>query len=100
MLRDTIDFDLVIDRLGILGEFERSTFGVSLSAFLPELDEVYDAVRKKVFACPNSVEKAEAWLRISFSLETERAPLFVLAQNCAFPNLTDNDDKRHRGDAH
>ncbi len=62
MLRDVIDFGMVIKRLEILGEFQRSTFGVSLSAFLPELNEVYEAVRKKVFACPKSIEKAEAWL--------------------------------------
>jgi nucleoside phosphorylase len=61
-LGDLIDFEVVVQRLKLLKKFERSSFGVSLSKFFPELHIVYKAAAQTIFDMPISVRKAEDWL--------------------------------------
>ena len=63
-LSQIIDFDTVIRRLDRLREFERSSFGVSLKTFFPELVSVSQACSERIIAIPKSVAKAESWLRV------------------------------------
>ncbi len=62
ILQQVIDFDLVVRRLEILDRFERSSFGVSLSKFFPELDSVCKAAAEVIFDQPKSIHKTEYWL--------------------------------------
>jgi nucleoside phosphorylase len=62
LLGELIDFEVVVQRLKLLNKFERSSFGVSLSRFFPELDIVFKAAAQAIFDLPKSVRKAEDWL--------------------------------------
>lgn len=62
LLGELIDFEIVVQRLKLLGQFERSSFGVSLSQFFPELDVVRKAAAQVIFDLPKSVQKAQHWL--------------------------------------
>ena len=59
-----IDFNTVIKRLVKLAEFQRSSFGVSLGKFFPELVTVNQACSDRISVIPNSVAKADSWMRV------------------------------------
>lgn len=61
-LGQVIDFDLVVQRLKLLCLFDRSSFGVRLSNFFPELNSVYGVAVKLILESPRSVKKTELWL--------------------------------------
>lgn len=63
-LSQFIDFDAVIKRLEKLAEFERSSFGVSLWDFFPELVTVNQVCSDRMSVIPYSVAKAESWMRV------------------------------------
>ena len=62
ILGELIDFELVAERLKLLPQFERSSFGVRLSEFFPELNLVHKTAEKVIFDLPKSVQKTEHWL--------------------------------------
>jgi nucleoside phosphorylase len=63
-LGDLIDFAKICARLEKLPEFERSPFGVSLAKFFPEIVDVRNKLVEVIAAIPQSVEKANSWIRI------------------------------------
>lgn len=63
LLNEIIDFDLILKRIESLDSFKRSSFGVHISDFLPELEEVYTKVIERFTGLPNDINKAECWLR-------------------------------------
>lgn len=63
LLDQFIDFDVILDRLRHLDDFERGMFGLSLQKFFPELQKVLEATDGIFSALPAGVEKAEHWLR-------------------------------------
>ena len=64
VLSQFIAFDTVIKRLDKLDDFDRTEFGVDLALFFPELVSVHRAFSRMISAIPNSVSKAQSWIRV------------------------------------
>ncbi|WP_419580247.1 hypothetical protein [Stieleria magnilauensis] len=63
-LSSMIDFPKVVKRLERLHEFSRSSYGVSLGEFFPELRTVYDQCVSAISTLPNGIDKSKSWLRV------------------------------------
>ncbi|HKX00809.1 MAG TPA: hypothetical protein VJN43_23910 [Bryobacteraceae bacterium] len=62
-LNDIVDFNVVRRRLAQIHPSTHSSFGVPVSAFFPELIEINKHAIGLIHKLPNSVEKAELFLR-------------------------------------
>jgi len=63
LLDELVDFDVVLERLESLDSFKRSSFGVSIGVFFPELTKIHEACISRIHKLPQGVPKAECWLR-------------------------------------
>lgn len=63
LLDRLIAFDVVLKRLDSLDSFKRSSFGVGICDFFPELSKVHKAVVSRIYDVQPGVNKAEFWLR-------------------------------------
>lgn len=105
LLDQFIDFDVIIQRLGQLDQFNRSTFGVSLAEFFPELQKVREATAEAVFALPAGIEKAENWLRpiarnASADADVEAAVYFASRGEREIIDVTDLRNRWHAAICH
>jgi nucleoside phosphorylase len=97
LLNQYIDFDIVLQRLNRLDDFNRNTFGISIQEFFPELQKIREKTAEAVFAFPSGIAKAENWLRpiaknASADADVEAAVYFA---SRGFPEIIDASDLRN-----
>lgn len=94
---EIFNFQVLVERLKILDKFPRSTFGVSLSVFFPELVSLCTTARSAIESLPTpSLEKAESWLKsvvVDLSHDPDLEAAIYLASR-GFGHLVDSTEIR------
>lgn len=62
-LSSLVDFRIVLDRLQLLGNLDRTPFGIKQKTFFPELNHIAELAKKEFTLRPQGVGKTDSWLK-------------------------------------